>query len=89
MHVSQLNKGSKMEQVQKTALKETVITVAGLTAVAVLVPAIFYLIPLQELITIALMIMLVFGIKMIYDIKLAQAKFKQTEIDTEIDRLHK
>ena len=78
-----------MEQVQKTALKETVITVAGLTAVAVLVPAIFYLIPLQELITIALMIMLVFGIKMIYDIKLAQAKFKQTEIDTEIDRLHK
>ncbi len=64
-----------MDAIQKTALKETVKTLAGLTAVAVLVPAAIFLIPLEVLGGIISIGCLGFGTKMIYDTKLAQAKF--------------
>jgi hypothetical protein len=64
-----------MDAIQKTALKETVKTIAGLTAVAVLVPAAIFLIPLEVLGGIISIGCLGFGTKMIYDTKLAQAKF--------------
>lgn len=64
-----------MDAIQKTALKETAKTIAGLTAVAVLVPAAIFLIPLDVLGGIISIGCLGFGTKMIYDTKLAQAKF--------------
>jgi hypothetical protein len=64
-----------MDAIQKTALKETAKTIAGLTAVAVLVPAAIFLIPLEVLGGIISIGCLGFGTKMIYDTKLAQAKF--------------
>ena len=64
-----------MDAIQKTALKETVKTLAGLTAVAVVVPAAIFLIPLEVLGGIISIGCLGFGTKMIYDTKLAQAKF--------------
>ena len=63
-----------MNTVQKTALKETVKTIAVLTVIAVLVPAAIFLIPLDVLGTILAVGALGFAIKMIYDMKLAQAK---------------
>ena len=71
-----------MNTVEKTALKETAKTIAVLTAVAVMVPAAIFLIPLDVLGTILAVGALGFAIKMIYDMKLAQAKsnaeFNQT-----------
>ncbi len=64
-----------MDAIQKTALKETVKTLAGLTAIAVLVPAVIFLVPLEVLGAIISIGCLGFGTKMIYDTKLAQAKF--------------
>jgi hypothetical protein len=64
-----------MDSVQKTALKETAKTIAGLTALAVLVPAAIFLIPTEVLGGIFAVGALVFATKMIYDTKLAQAKF--------------
>ena len=63
-----------MDQVQKTAIKETAKTVAGLTALGVFVPTAIFLIPLEVLGGIISIGALAFAIKMIYDIKLAQAK---------------
>lgn len=64
-----------MDSIQKTALKETAKTIAGLTALAVLVPAAIFLIPLDVLGGIVSIVALGFATKMIYDTKLAQAKF--------------
>ena len=64
-----------MNDIQKTALKETVKTLAGLTALALLVPAVIFLVPPQVLGTIFCVGALCFAGKMIYDTKLAQAKF--------------
>ena len=64
-----------MDQIQKTALKETAKTIAGLTAVATLVPAAIFLLPLEVLGGIISIVALCFATKMIYDTKLAQAKF--------------
>jgi len=64
-----------MDAIQKTALRETAKTLAGLTAVAVLVPAAILLIPLEVLGGIFSVAALGFATKMIYDTKLAQAKF--------------
>lgn len=64
-----------MDQIQKTALKETVKTIAGLTVVATLVPAAIFLLPLEVLGGIVSIVALCFATKMIYDSKLAQAKF--------------
>jgi hypothetical protein len=64
-----------MNTIQKTALKETAKTIAGLTAIAMLVPAAIFLIPLKVLGGIFSVAALCFATKMIYDTKLAQAKF--------------
>jgi hypothetical protein len=64
-----------MDAIQKTALKETAKTIAGLTALAVLVPAAIFLIPLEVLGGIISIGCLGFGTKMIYDSHLARAKF--------------
>jgi hypothetical protein len=64
-----------MDSIQKTALKETAKTIAGLTALALLVPAAILLIPTDVLATMFGIAALVFLTKMIYDTKLAQAKF--------------
>lgn len=64
-----------MDAIQKTALKETAKTIAGLTALAVLVPAAIFLIPLEVLGGIFSIGALGLATKMIYDTKLAQAKF--------------
>ncbi len=64
-----------MDSVQKTALKETAKTIAGLTLIATLVPAAILLIPTEVLGGIITIGCLGFGTKMIYDTKLAQAKF--------------
>ncbi len=74
-----------MDAIQKTALKETVKTLAGLTAVAVLVPAAIFLIPLEVLGGIISIGCLGFGTKMIYDTKLAQAKF-DAEFNKTVDQ---
>ncbi len=74
-----------MNAIQKTALKETAKTIAGLTALAVLVPAAIFLIPLDVLGGIISIVCLGFGTKMIYDSKLAQAKF-DAEYNKTVDR---
>jgi uncharacterized membrane protein len=74
-----------MDSIQKTALKETTKTLAGLTAIAVLVPAVIFLIPLDVLGSIIAIGALCYATKMIYDIKLAQAKFN-AEINKTVDQ---
>jgi len=74
-----------MNDIQKTALKETAKTIVGLTALAVLVPAAILLIPLEVLGGIISIGCLGFGTKMIYDIKLAQAKF-DAEFNKTVDQ---
>jgi uncharacterized membrane protein len=74
-----------MDNIQKTALKETTKTLAGLTAIAVLVPAVIFLIPLDVLGSIIAIGALCYATKMIYDIKLAQAKF-EAEINKTVDQ---
>ncbi len=74
-----------MDAIQKTALKETVKTLAGLTAVAVLVPAAIFLIPLEVLGGIFSVAALCFATKMIYDVKLSQAKF-DAEFNKTVDQ---
>jgi uncharacterized membrane protein len=74
-----------MNAIQKTALKETIKTIAGLTAIALLIPAAIFLIPLDVLGGIIAIIALCFATKMIYDTKLAQAKF-DTEINKTVDQ---
>ncbi len=64
-----------MEQIQKTAIKETVKTVAGLTVIGLAVPAAIFLIPLEVVGSIAGVFAMGVAVKMIYDTKLAQAKF--------------
>lgn len=74
-----------MDSIQKTALKETVKTIAGLTVIATLVPAAIFLIPLEVLGAIFSIAALVFATKMIYDTKLAQAKF-DAEFNKTVDQ---
>jgi len=64
-----------MDPIQKTALKETAKTLAGLTVIALLIPAAIFLIPLEVLGGIAGLVMLGMAAKMIYDDKLVEAKF--------------
>lgn len=64
-----------MNAIQKTALKETAKTLLGLTAIGIAVPAAIFLIPIEVLGVIVCLVMLGAGAKMIYDTKLAQAKF--------------
>jgi uncharacterized membrane protein len=74
-----------MNAIQKKALKETVKTIAGLTAVAVLIPAAIFLIPLEVLGGIFSVVALCFATKMIYDTKLAQAKYN-AEFNKTVDQ---
>ena len=64
-----------MDQIQKTAIKETAKTCLGLAAIGVAVPSVIFLVPMQVLGTILAIAALCFGTKMIYDIKLTQATF--------------
>jgi hypothetical protein len=74
-----------MNDIQKTALKETAKTVAGLTAISLLVPAAIFLIPVEVLGGIFSIGAIVFATKMIYDTKLAQAKF-DAEFNKTVDQ---
>ena len=74
-----------MDTIQKTALKETAKTIAGLTAISLLIPAVIFLIPLDVLGGIIAFGALCFATKMIYDTKLAQAKF-DAEINKTVDQ---
>lgn len=64
-----------MDQIQKTAIKETAKTCAGLAAIGIAVPTAIFLVPIEVLGAIFSIGALCFATKMIYDIKLAQAKF--------------
>jgi len=78
-----------MDQVQKTAIIETAKVVSGITAIVFVASAVVALVPLDVIATIIMVYCLGMGTKMIYDIKVSEAKAKQAEIDAEIDRLHK
>jgi hypothetical protein len=65
-----------MNDIKKTALKETVKTVAGLTLISLAVPAVLFTVPLEALITVAMIFMLGFAVKMIYDTKLNQIEYR-------------
>jgi hypothetical protein len=74
-----------MNAIQKTALKETAKTLAGLTAISLLVPAAIFLIPIHVLGSIIAFGALCLVSKMIYDVKLSQAKF-DAEINQKVDQ---
>ncbi len=78
-----------MDQVQKTAIKETAKTIGAIIGAVLVVSAVVALVPLDVIATIIMVYCLGMGTKMIYDIKVSEAKAKQAEIDAEIDRLHK
>ena len=63
-----------MTSLEITALKRTAVTVACLTLVALAVPAMIFFLPLDLLVTGAMMFMLIFVVKMIYDSKLEEAQ---------------
>ena len=75
-----------MDNIQKTALKETAKTLAGLTAIAVLVPVTIFLIPLPVLGGIVGVAAMCFAAKLIYDTKLDQAKFEAQYLDKKVDQ---
>ena len=74
-----------MDSIQKTALKETTKTLAGLTAIGIAIPTAIFIIPMKVLGGIFAVGALVFAAKMIYDTKLAQAKF-DTEFNKTVDQ---
>lgn len=74
-----------MDSIQKTALRETAKTCTGLAAIGIAVPTAIYLIPLEVLGGIFSIAALVFATKMIYDTKLAQAKF-DAEFNKTVDQ---
>ena len=82
-----------MDQVQNTAIIETAKVVGAITGMVVVVSAAIALLSLQAIASILLVYCLGMGVKMIYDIKISEAKqaayTKQADIDAEIDRLHK
>ena len=82
-----------MDQVQKTALIETAKTIGAITGMVFVVSAAIALLSLQTIASMLLVYCLGMGVKMIYDIKISEAKAaaytKQADIDAEIDRLHK
>lgn len=65
-----------MSDIRKQALKETAKTVAGLTAISLLVPAVLFTVPVEALITVGMIFMLGFAVKMIYDVKLNQIEYR-------------
>ena len=78
-----------MDQVQKTAIKETAKVIGVITGTVFVVSAAISLLSLTAIATILMVYCLAMGVKMIYDMQLSHAQAKQAEIDAEIDRLHK
>jgi hypothetical protein len=74
-----------MDKIQKTALVKTAKTLAGITALAIAVPAVIFLVPTQILGTLIAFGSLCFAVKMIYDTNLAQAKF-DAEFNKTVDQ---
>jgi hypothetical protein len=70
-----------MKDVQKTAIKETAKTIAGLTAISLAVPAILFNVPLPVISFVLLIGCLAMAVKMIYDVKLSQAEFNANRKD--------
>jgi hypothetical protein len=64
-----------MNDIKRTALKETVKTLVGLTALGLAVPAILFNVPMPIIGIVLAVGVLVYAAKMIYDTKLSQAKF--------------
>ena len=64
-----------MDQVQKTAVKETAKTIGAITGIVFAVSASIALLSLQAIAAILMVYCLGMGIKLIYDTKLAEAKF--------------
>jgi hypothetical protein len=65
-----------MNDIQKQALKETAKTVAGLTVLSLAVPAVMFTVPVEALITVAMIFLLGFAVKMIYDTKVSQLEYR-------------
>jgi 1,4-dihydroxy-2-naphthoate octaprenyltransferase len=78
-----------MNVIQKTAIKETAKIIGAITGLVVVISVIISLLSWQSIATLAVIYLLCMAVKMIYDTQLLQAQVKQTEIDAEIDRLHK
>jgi hypothetical protein len=78
-----------MDAIQKTAIKETAKTLAVLTGLVFVIAFLIEMLSLQAIATIVMLYCLVMCTKMIYNMKVDQARAKQAEIDAEIDRLHK
>lgn len=77
-----------MDSIQKTALKATAKTVIGLTAIAIAIPAVIFLVPIEVLGGIVGIAGLAYATKMIYDVHLAQARIEAgaAEYDKKIDQ---
>jgi len=65
-----------MNEMKKTALIETIKVVVGLTLIALVVPAVLFTVPVEALITVAMVFMLGFAVKMIYDVQLSRAEYR-------------
>lgn len=63
-----------MTSLEITAMKRTAVTVVLLTASALAIPLMIYFLPLDLLVTGALLFMLIILVKMIYDSKLAELR---------------
>ena len=74
-----------MDQVQKTALKETAKIVLGLTAISVLVPTAILLVPATVLGIIVCLGLMGFVAKIIYDTELTKAKLR-AELKNSVDQ---
>ena len=64
-----------MNDIKRTALKETAKTLTLLTALSLAVPAILFNVPLPIIGTVLAVGVMLYAAKMIYDVKLSQAKF--------------
>ena len=78
-----------MNAIKKTAIIETAKTVGSITGLVFVIALLIDVLSLQAIATIAMLYCLAMCVKMIYEMKLDQARAKQAEIDAEIDRLHK
>lgn len=64
-----------MNDIKRTALKETAKTLTLLTLLGIAVPAIIFTVPLPIIGTSVAVLVMVYAAKMIYDTKLTQAEF--------------
>jgi uncharacterized membrane protein YfcA len=66
-----------MDQIQKIAIKKTFIFCASALAAGVAISVVIHLVPSDWLSSIFAGAALIFGTKMIYDINVAEARFKE------------